>query len=218
MSKWHQKDSVRLGLLVLCIVLIGCLYVYLHQHGLIGGRLPIVMRELAQRGGWWGPLIVLMTFALQTIVPVPNIVLAATTGALYGPWFGSVLVVIGWMISANVSFFAGRYFGRHWLEQHASEWLKSYAGLLNAKGFQTVFFMRLVQIPADVVGVVCGMTRIAYLDYLVASFFGILPAAITFTVLGRSWNRPIAWAVFGFLFLGSIGCAMLVRKSKWFNK
>lgn len=218
MQAWHRKDYVRLGLLIVCIVLIGCLYAYLHKHGLIGRRLPLLMRELAERGGWLGPFIVLLTFALQTIVPIPNIVLAATTGALYGPWLGSFLVIIGWMISAHVSFFAGRYFGRHWLERHASEWLKSYADLLNQKGFQTVLCMRLVQIPADVIGIVCGMTRIRWMEYVIASFLGILPAAITFTVLGRSWNKPIAWIVFGALFLSSIGIAMLVRTSKWFNK
>lgn len=215
---WHRKDTVRVATLLVCLALIGGLYAFLESHGLLGRRLIVVMQTWARQAGWLGPLIILAVFSVQTIIPLPNILLAAATGSLYGPWVGSLLVILGWLLSATVSFCAGRYFGRHWFETHASAWLKEYADLLHERGFVTVVFMRLVQVPADVVGILCGMTRLSYREYMLATFFGILPGAITFTVLGRAWTNPRTLILFAAIFFASMGLAVWFKRSRWFKR
>jgi uncharacterized membrane protein YdjX (TVP38/TMEM64 family) len=213
LSSWHRKDYVRVFLLCLFFGVLALGYSFLHRHGFVGRHLTEAIAEWVRDAGWFGPLVVLLVFAAQTVVPVPNVLLAATTGALYGPWFGSLLVVLGWLISATVSFYAGSFFGRHWFDVHASDWFKTYAELLHNRGFATVMFMRLVQVPADVIGVLCGVTRVPYREYMWASFFGLLPGAVTFTVLGRAWREPRAWLLFGGIFLASIGLALLLKRA-----
>lgn len=200
------------------ILFIGALYLYLEKLGFRFHHLPRIIREVSQEAGWLGPFVILFIFALQTVIPFPNLVLSATVGALYGPWFGSLLVIVGWLISATISFYAGRYFGRHWLESHASSWLRHCADLLHKHGFMAVTFLRLVQTPADVVGILCGMTRLSYQDYILASFIGVLPSAITFTVLGRSWANPRAWLLFGIVFVASLALAFLIKKFRHFEQ
>lgn len=208
----------RTILLVVLLALIGYLYVYLYQHGLTGRQAIRALHGFLGHAGMWGPFIVLLVFALQTVVPVPNVVLAALTGSFYGPWFGSCIVFVGWLVSASVSFAAGRYFGKPALEAHSSSaWVKEYRELVEKRGFETVMFMRVVQFPADIVGLLCGVTRLSYREYIMATALGVLPGAVTFTVLGRSWTHPLAWLVFGALFLGSVALAFVIKRAQWFR-
>ncbi len=209
---------VRYALLAILLIAIVCLYVYVYRHGLTGRHAIRTLHALLERAGWWGPMIVLFVFALQTIVPIPNIMLAALTGSFYGSWLGSFIVFLGWLISASVSFSVGRYFGQPALDAHSSSpWIKEYRELIEKRGFATVMFMRVVQFPADIVGLLCGVTHLPYHVYILATALGVLPGAITFTVLGRSWTHPLAWVVFGAVFLGSVGLAFAIKRTKWFH-
>ncbi len=59
--------------------------------------------------------------------------------------------------------------------------------------------MRFFLFPFDIVNIGSGMTGIPYRAYGVATFLGLLPAIITFTVLGNAVNNPRSLIVFGFL-------------------
>ncbi len=214
----YMRRHARSLLLAVLLALVAGLYVYLYQHGLTGRHVIRALYGFLGRAGAWGPVIVLLVFALQTVVPIPNVLLAALTGSFYGPWLGSCIVFVGWLVSASVSFAAGRYFGKPALEAHSSSaWVKEYRELVEKRGFETVMFMRVVQFPADIVGLLCGVTRLSYREYIMATALGVLPGAITFTVLGRSWTQPVAWLVFGVLFLGSVALAFAIKRTRWFR-
>ena len=211
-DRFH-RCRVFIFFVVLCFL--GAGYVYLHMLGLGGRHMVTGLRYLIIHAGVWGPFLIVLVFALQTLVPVPNIVLAIMTGALYGPFLGSLVVMMGLLTSAMVSFYAGRYVGQTWVEEHAPVWARRYRDLLEQQGFSMVLCMRLLQFPSDIVGVLCGITRLPLRTYLISTFFGMLPVAITFTVLGRSSVSPRASLLFVSLFLGSIGLAFLVKKLRW---
>ncbi len=217
MPKRSRAEYLRSTLLALSLLGIAYGYFFLHTHGLTGRHFVRALHHLLERAGPWGPVLVMILFALQTIVPIPNVILAALTGSFYGPYVGSAIVFTGWMLSASVSFAAGRYFGQPLLQAHRSGWIQRYQTLIETRGFMTVMFMRIVQFPSDVVGVLCGVTRVRYREYMLATFLGVLPGVITFTALGRSWRHPFAWVSFGGLFAVSVFLAFAVRKTKWFR-
>ncbi len=217
MLKRSYADYFRYVLLTLLVIAVGYGYVYLHTHGLTGRHFVRVLHHRLELAGAWGPGLIILMFALQTVVPIPNVVLAALTGSFYGPYAGSLIVFTGWMISASVSFAAGRYFGQPVLDAHSSPWIKKYEVLIEKQGFATVMFMRIVQFPSDIVGILCGVMHLRFREYILATFLGVLPGVITFTALGRSWRHPLVLMSFGGLFLVSIVCALAIRKTKWFR-
>ena len=213
-----RSEYIRWAVLFLVVAAIVSGYVYLHIHGLGGRQTVGVLRRTIEGAGVWGPLLVIGIFAAQTFVPIPNIILAVMTGVFYGPLIGSMVVMTGLLVSALVSFLVGRYVGQAWVEARAPLWVKRYRDLLEEHGFTMVMFMRLLQFPADVVGALCGVTRMSIRSYLFASFFGLLPVGVTFTVLGPACTNPRSWILFVTLFLGSIGLALLAKRFRWITK
>ncbi len=218
MSRAHQINILKVLVVVLIISFMIAGGLYVHTHQLLGRNLFKVLRDLITQAGVWGPFVVLGFFALQTFIPVPYVVLATITGALYGPWLGTLIVVVGWCISATVSFYTGRYVGQKWVDNHEWLWVRRYRALVEDQGFVTVMLMRVLQFPSDIVGVLCGVTHLPYQEYIVATLLGVLPGAVTFTVLGRSWHQPLAWFLFGGMFLATIGVAVMVQRVKWIAK
>lgn len=215
MKSLHRSDWVKLGLLVFWIVFIGCFYTVIHFSGFPLRRIPIELRHWMRDLGPLGPFLILVLYALQTLIPSPTALLGAASGSVYGPWWGSGLVFLGLTLSAVISFGLGRFFGSHFVAFHSSGWLKKYDQLLFEEGFKTVLLMRLFLFPFDIVGIGCGMSRMLFSEYLIATLIGMAPGAVTFVVLGRAFTDPRGWAFFGVLFACSVTLAFFVQRSRW---
>ncbi len=120
--------------------------------------------------------------------------------------------ILGENLSAAISFFLGRFFGRNFVQAHETAWLKKYDELLTKDGFFPVMLMRFLLFPFDVVSIGSGMTGIPFRTYMLATFVGLMPALIAFTVLGNVYNHPHSIGVF-VVFFGILLAvmALLVR-------
>jgi uncharacterized membrane protein YdjX (TVP38/TMEM64 family) len=171
-------------------------FFWMEVHQVTLRELPRVLRTIVRHQGSFGPVVIVLLYVLRSFLFLPASVLTIVAGTLFGPWWGSLLNILGENISASVSFFIGRLFGRRFVQAHEAAWLKKYDELLTKDGFLPILLMRFLLFPFDVVNIGSGMTGIPYRIYVLATFLGMIPAIITFTVLGNVANQPRSLIVF----------------------
>ncbi len=209
---FHRVDWMYISLLMFWGASVVLVYAFLHTHHIPLRLFPRLVRREVLEAGAWGPVIILLLYATQTIIPFPTAGLATVSGAVYGPWAGTMLVLLGLILSATISFGIGRFFAEHWSRLHDSAWMKKYRELLEHEGFMTVIVLRLLMFPFDIVGIGCGMSSMSFRSYLLATLLGMIPGTVTFVVLGRALTNPRAWLLFVTLLSVSLVGAWIVRR------
>ncbi len=210
----HHVRWLKGLLLVLWVLLIVGVYGFLHTHDIRIRAIPRFIRTEVLAAGWWGPFVIIGLYFASSFLFFSKAALDVVTGTIYGPWWGSLVVLIGINLASTIVFFLGRYFGRHFVQTHEHGWIRRHDELLKTEGFITVLIMRLFLFPFDPVSLGCGMSAMTFRAFAWATFFGSLPGTVTFVVLGDAIAEPEGWFLFGILFLISLGLALWLQRSR----
>ncbi|MFQ3633221.1 TVP38/TMEM64 family protein [Roseiflexus sp.] len=135
-----------------------------------------------------GPLVYVLLYTLRPLAFFSAVIVSLAGGAIWGPVWGTLFVVIGSNLSATLAYGFGRVFGHGVLsEGGASEGLVGrYAARLRANAFTAVLVMRLIYLPYDLVNYLAGFLRIPYRPFLFGSALGALPGTLTFVLAGAA--------------------------------
>ena len=143
---------------------------------------------------WWGPLAYVAAYLLRPLLLFPASLMTVAAGLLFGPVLGVLLVVLAANASAMVAYLVGRALAN--TPQPDREGDDERAGLIRRWGdrmrersFETVFLMRLLFLPYDLVNYVSGALRIRWTAFLLATVLGTIPGTISFVLLGASLER-----------------------------
>ena len=211
----ERAHWLKLGIFLMYVAVIVSTYVFLHVNGISVKDVPGIVTMNVRNAGIWGPLVLILFYALSTVIPFPTFSIAIIGGALFGPWLGSLAVVIGVNVAGSISFWMARYFGRHFVSENERGWVKKYDDLLTEQGMFAAMAMRLLFFPFDAVSIGCGLTRMAYRQYIVGTFLGSFASTVSFVVLGEAFTTPASLIFFGIMMAGSIVIAVLLRRSDW---
>ena len=179
---------------------------------------------------WWGVFAYIGVYLVRPLVLFPASVLTVMGGVLFGPWIGVAVVVLAANSSAMVAYGVGRLLGSV-PDASAAEagdddnlsFVKKWGQRLRDNSFETVFIMRLLFLPYDLVSYLCGALRIRWTSFLLATALGSLPGTISFVLLGASLERVDqgldginAWAIVASIaiFVVSIVISRLLRKQQ----
>ena len=206
------------ALLVLWALCVLMIFWFMHEHGIRLRELPALIKRETLEAGIWGPLVIIGLYVASTILLFSKGAIDVASGAIYGPLWGSLVVLIGLNLAGFLTFFLSRYFGRHFVHTHEKGWLKKYDDLLHEEGFMTVLFMRLLFFPFDVVSVGCGLSRMSFRQFFLGTLFGSIPSTVTYVMLGGAFTSPRTWVYFSFLFVCSAGAAFGLRRLPWIRK
>jgi uncharacterized membrane protein YdjX (TVP38/TMEM64 family) len=149
---------------------------------------------------WWGVLAFVGAYLLRPVVLFPASVLTVMGGILFGPWLGVLVVVVAANTSAMIAFSIGRLLGRQGDAERAgatafaeadtrASFAQRWSQRLRENSFETVFVMRLIFLPYDLVNYVCGALGIRWSSFLLATILGSIPGTISFVLLGASLER-----------------------------
>lgn len=154
---------------------------------------------------WWGIAAFVGVYLLRPIVLFPATLMTIMAGVLFGPWVGVVVVIVAANASAMIAYGVGRLLGhppgaddedpdpdQEGDEDDADEklsFVQRWSQKLRDNSFETVFVMRLIFLPYDLVNYVCGALRIRWTSFLLATALGSLPGTISFVLLGSSLER-----------------------------
>jgi uncharacterized membrane protein YdjX (TVP38/TMEM64 family) len=188
----RRKRGRRLATLVFWLVLIGGYQLYSWQLGITPLETAQILVDFVS-SNTTGPLIFIAFYALSRLVLFPATLLTIASGYVYGPVLGVVLTVLGSNAAAGVSYLMGRYFGEGLLDFETKTGVVGrYAERMRNNGFESVLLLYLVYAPLDLVGMLAGFLRIDWKPVVLATMLGLMPATLSWVLLGASIETDLA--------------------------
>jgi uncharacterized membrane protein YdjX (TVP38/TMEM64 family) len=177
--------------------------------------------HLVKQGGILAILISMLLVAICVFFPIiPFPVLAGIIGAVFGTAYGVVVSLTGAMVGTMALFFLCRYGFREYAQNKLARNLKvqEYEGFLNKNSFVAILTCRLIPIiPAVVVNIICGLSRVNWLTFFSASLIGKLPNILLLSYMGATFNnnKLFSFGLYGIylLILFLINLGIIYRRS-----
>lgn len=152
---------------------------------------------------------------------IPSNVVALVGGTLFGSIKGFVLTMIGFFVSGTIAFFTARYLGKEFVDKIVKNKLLKLDNNMEHRGFRILFLLRLPPIiPFDPLSYACGLSKISYKDFILASLLGVMPETLCYSIMGKSFTNPFSPKFILpvlFLILGGIFAKSIISKSKKIN-
>jgi uncharacterized membrane protein YdjX (TVP38/TMEM64 family) len=125
-------------------------------------------------------------YALWVTLLLPGVWASMLAGALYGPWWGSLIVFVGACLGAEAAFLLGRTWLREWARRRLSAVpkLQAVEQAVSREGLKLVLLTRLSPaFPFSLLNLAYGLSEVSWRHYSIG-LIGILPGTILFCSLG----------------------------------
>ena len=169
------------------------------------------LQALIASYGVLAPAIYILIYALAPVLFLPGLPITIVGGIAFGPFWGVVYAITGATIGASLAFLVARYVARDWVSARLTgpKWEKLDREVAQ-HGWKVVAFTRLIPaFPFNLLNYAFGLTRVSFVQYVVATFVCMLPACIAFIVFSSSLLGLIRGKVSPAALLG-IGLIVLV--------
>ena len=133
-----------------------------------------------------GAVVFVPLYALWVTLLLPGVWASMLAGALYGPWWGSLLVFVGACLGAEAAFLLGRTWLREWARQRLAGVPKLLAieQAVSREGLKLVLLTRLSPaFPFSLLNFAYGLSEVSWRDYSIG-LVAILPGTVLFCGLG----------------------------------
>lgn len=142
-----------------------------------------------------GPLAVLGGYVLAVLLGVPVLVLITVGALVFTPWPGMAYALCGMVLGATVTYGIGRYTGAHTMDRWSKGRLALLSRHLQRRGLLTMMVVRVMPVaPFIMVNMVAGALRVRLRDYVLGTFFGLLPGTVMISLfmdrLAEAWRAP----------------------------
>jgi uncharacterized membrane protein YdjX (TVP38/TMEM64 family) len=178
---------LRIGLSVLLVVTITL--AWLNRDQLTAETIT----AWVEHNGYWGPAVFIGVYTIAPALFLPGSVLTLAGGALFGPFTGALLSLIGATIGATVAFLIARYLAADWVERRVSGRLQEIKEGIEREGWRFVAFVRLVPLfPFNLLNYALGLTRLSVQTFAITSFITMAPGALAYAYLGDAGREAVS--------------------------
>ncbi len=190
----ERAVSWRIGLAaaaLAALVLLGVLLAFTEM----GSNLDVRVLAARIRGlGDWGHAAVVGLMVVHSFVPFPAEILALCAGAVYGTFWGSVLIWVGAMIGACLSFALSRWLGQPFVNAVLGPASRARLdGWTADQGAVTLLVARFIPVIAfNLINYCAGLTRVGWGTFLWTTGLGILPLTILMAAMGSTMMQ-LTW-------------------------
>jgi uncharacterized membrane protein YdjX (TVP38/TMEM64 family) len=128
--------------------------------------------------GPYGPLAFIGLCIAGVFLHMPEFLLIAVGGVLFGGVMGFIYGWVGALAGSTATFLCVRYFMRDMVQKSLEgkfKRLEAFDRRLAERGFQTVLMLRLVLFMAPPLNWLIALTRVRLAHYVAASALGIIP-------------------------------------------
>ena len=153
-------------------------------------QLDVIFQELAELlpalKSPAGALAFVPLYALWVTLLLPGVWASMLAGALYGAWWGCLIVFVGACLGAEAAFLLGRTWLRNWARRRLAAVPKLLAieQAVSREGLKLVLLTRLSPaFPFSLLNFAYGLSEVSLRDYSIG-LIGILPGTILFCGLG----------------------------------
>ena len=164
--------------------------------------------HLVKQGGTASIFISMLLVAICVFFPViPFPVLAGVIGAVFGAAEGVFISLAGAMVGTMGFFILSRYGFRDFAEENLTKYpkVREYEDFLNRNSFVAILTCRLIPIiPAPVVNIICGLSHVKWITFLIASTLGKIPNILILSYAGSIFSNNKLYS------FGIYGCYLLI--------
>jgi rSAM/selenodomain-associated transferase 2 len=201
--------ALRVAVAVLLLAAIVAVAVGLPLASWIGGAAAWVEPHREAAGA-----VFVAAYVLAAVLLVPGSILTLAAGFLFGLPLGVALTSVGSVLGAAAAFVVGRFWARDWVAQHiaARPRFNALDAVTRTDGFMIVLLARLSPlIPYNLLNYGLSITAVRFLDYVLATWIGMLPATVLYVYTGSlaksfsistSAGRAPSWAAHSLLAIG----------------
>ncbi len=171
-------------------------------------------------------------YILMVALSLPGaVIMTLAGGALFGLFYGVVLVSFASSIGATLAFLVSRYMFKDWVQNKFSSKLVAINKGIEKEGGLYLFTLRLVPVfPFFVINLVMGVTTIRTMVFYIVSQVGMLPGTIVFINAGTqlakietakgilSLNLILSFALLGIFPIAAKKFTAMVRRQRIFSK
>lgn len=198
-------------------------------YGLVTYHYGWTPREVLQKvlefltSSVWGPFLFILLYTVRPLFLFSAALLSIGAGAVFGAFWGLLYSVIGANLGASLAYFIGRFFGKNVVQPESSDskWGRYVHGMQN-NSFETVFLLRLMFLPYDLVNYSAGFLKIRFWPFFWATLLGSMPGAISFVLFGASSGLsegtpsfdPKVFLASLAIFMVSVGISRKLKKEK----
>ena len=133
-----------------------------------------------------GALLFIPLYGIWVTLLLPGVWASRLAGALYGTWWGSLIVFVGACLGAEAAFLLGRTWLRDWAMRRleALPKLQAVEQAVSREGLKLVLLTRLSPaFPFSLLNLAYGLSEVSLRDYTIG-LIGIIPGTILFCGLG----------------------------------
>lgn len=169
----------------------------------LGYTQKTALLEIIKTGGSLAILVSMLLVAICVFFPiVPFPLLAGSIGALFGTFQGLMITLAGSMIGTMGFFFLSRYGFREAAQSRLRSYpkIKQFEEFLSKHAFLSIFISRIIPIiPAPVVNTACGLSRVNWFSFFLASAIGKIPNVLLLSFAGASFssNKLMSFGLYG---------------------
>jgi uncharacterized membrane protein YdjX (TVP38/TMEM64 family) len=166
--------------------------------------------------GAWGAVCYPLLFATCNILLLPGGILAVGGGFFFGLWWGFLIVLVGNLVAAAVSFALSRWIARRWFQQKLSRnpTLRALGPAVERESWKIILLSQLHPLfPTSLLNYFYGITRIPFGSYMVWASIGRAPGLFLYVyagtlgqfavriMRGKSYPRMIEYWIWGGAFV-----------------
>lgn len=174
----NRRTVTRVAAALVLIALIAGIYMSPLRDHLNREDIRAFVENL--RGLWYGPLVFIAVFAAACVVALPASIFVIASGLIWGWKLGGTWAMIGGIIGAVASFYAGRFIGEGLLGRFGR------VGQLVIRqadhaGFKSLLILRFIPgIPFAALNYGAGVAGVRIGDFIAATMLGMAPSVYVF--------------------------------------
>ena len=139
------------------------------------------------RWGVWSAICYPILYACCNVLLLPGGILSIGGGFFFGLWWGFLIVLIGNVAGAAISFLIGRTIGRHWLQRRLerSKSLHALEPAVEREGWKLILLSQLHPLfPSSLMNYLYGLTKIRFRTCMIWIAIGQAPGLFLYAYLG----------------------------------
>ena len=134
----------------------------------------------------WAPVIVIFAYIPTAFLMFPRPLLTLLTVVAFGPWLGFTYSMVGIVVSALATYYAGRVLKKETVKRLAGRHYEGASKALRRHGLLALTAMRLVPAaPFAVEGILAGAMRAKVWHFTLGTVIGVLPGVLAMSVFGH---------------------------------
>lgn len=145
------------------------------------------VQEHVMRWGIWSAICYPFLYAACNVLLLPGGFLSVGGGFFFGLWWGFLIVLVGNMLGAAISFFISRAIGRKWLHRRLmrNPTIEALAPAVEREGWKIILLSQLHPLfPTSLMNYLYGLTTIRFRTCMIWVAIGQAPGLFFYAYLG----------------------------------